>query len=42
MFISAIKLTGMCILAALLTILVIGGLVAIMVFGTIFLGSGPY
>jgi hypothetical protein len=42
MIINAIKLTGMCILAALLTVIVIGGLVAVMVFGTIFLGCGPY
>jgi hypothetical protein len=42
MFINAIKLTGLCVLAALLTITIIGGLVALMVFGTIFLGSGPY
>ena len=42
MIINAIKLTGMCILAALLTVLVIGGLIAFMVFGTVFLGCGPY
>ena len=42
MIVNAIKLTGMCILAALLTVVVIGGLVAFMIFGTIFLGCGPY
>ena len=39
---TAIKLTGLCLLAAIATVVVIGGLVAIMVFGTIFLGVGPY
>ncbi len=39
---NAIKLTGLCLLAAVATVIVIGGLVAIMVFGTIFLGGGPY
>jgi len=42
MIINAIKLTGICILAAVLTVVAIGGLVAIMVFGTIFLGCGPF
>mgnify|MGYP003661206842 CR=1 FL=1 len=42
MIVNIIKLTTMCVLAALLTMLVIGGLVAIMVFGTIFLGGGPF
>ena len=39
---NAIKLTGICLLAAVLTALVIGGLVAIMIFGTVALGCGPY
>jgi len=39
---NAIKLTGICLLAAIATVVVIGGLVALMVFGTIFLGVGPY
>jgi hypothetical protein len=39
---NAIKLTGICLLAAAATVVVIGGLVALMVFGTIFLGVGPY
>ena len=42
MILNAIKLTGLCLLAAALTALVVGGLVAFMVFGTIFLGGGPY
>ena len=39
---NAIKLTDICLLAAALTVLVIGGLVAVMVFGTIDLGCGPF
>ena len=49
MTLNAVKLTGLCLLVGLLmlvlawlTALVIGGLVAFMVFGTIFLGCGPY
>ena len=36
------KLIGMGIFATLLAILAIGGLIAFMVFGTIFLGCGPF
>jgi len=39
---NAIKLTGICLLAALITIIIIGGAVAAMVFGTIALGCGPF
>tara|TARA_R110002020_G_scaffold182507_1_gene378000 strand:- start:13 stop:138 length:126 start_codon:yes stop_codon:yes gene_type:complete len=39
---NAIKLTGICLLAALITIVVIGGAAAAMVFGTIALGCGPF
>jgi hypothetical protein len=39
---NAIKLTGICLLAALITIAIIGGLVAVMVFGTVALGCGPF
>tara|TARA_R100000697_G_scaffold121174_1_gene147617 strand:- start:376 stop:531 length:156 start_codon:yes stop_codon:yes gene_type:complete len=39
---NAIKLTGICLLAAVLTAAVIGGIVALMIFGTVALGCGPY
>jgi len=42
MILNAIKLTGICLVAAIATVVVIGGLVAFMIFGTIFLGGGPY
>ena len=39
---NAIKLTGICLLAGVLTAAVIGGIVALMIFGTVALGCGPY